>query len=132
MAGDVHGVAVTRRARAPWPSAHHYPRVARLNEVLREVVAEEIERVANSDARAEMLTVTAVLCDPDLHHAKVLFASLSEDARSALEHARARLQASVAKQVKLKRTPQLSFAVDPAVVQGERVDEIIRSLHNEP
>jgi ribosome-binding factor A len=74
------------------------------------------------------LTVTAVSCEPDLRHATVLLASLPEPARAALGEVRPRLQAAVAYQVKLKRTPQLSFAPDPAVAQGERVEEILRAI----
>lgn len=109
--------------------ARHFPRTARVNEVLREVVAEELEELAASDPRLDLLTVTAVQCDPDLRHAKVLMASLSDQARDALSADRARLQAAVARQVRLKRTPQLSFDVDPAIIHGIRVEEILRSIH---
>lgn len=123
---------MARHSRAPRPHAHHYPRMARVNEVLREVLAEEIELVASSDPRLELVTVTGVACDPDLRHATVLLASLPVEAHDALDKARVRLQAAVARQVRLKRTPQLSFEADPAVVQGDRVEEIIRALHEAP
>jgi ribosome-binding factor A len=103
----------------------------RVNEVLREVLADEIELVAGSDTRLELVTVTAVSCEPDLRHATVLLASLPEPARAALGDARPRLQAAVAHQVKLKRTPQLSFAPDPAVAHGERVEEILRAIRSQ-
>jgi ribosome-binding factor A len=106
-----------------------YSRAARVNEVLREVIAEAIERMAVADDRMAMLTVTAVEAEPDLRHAVVLFSSLHDDARTALLHSRARLQAAVASQVRLKRTPQLSFAADPAVSTGQRVEDILRQLH---
>jgi ribosome-binding factor A len=121
-----------RHAAQPWRGdggARHFPRTARVNEVLREVVAEELEELAASDPRLDLLTVTAVQCDPDLRHAKVLMASLSGPARDALSADRARLQAAVARQVRLKRTPQLSFEVDPAITHGARVEEILRSIH---
>ena len=117
--------------RSAWPSHRHYPRMARVNEVLREVVAEEIELVAGSDSRLELVTVTAVSCEPDLRHATVLLASLPEPARAALGEARTRLQAAVAHQVRLKRTPLLTFEADPAVAHGERVEEILRAIHAE-
>ena len=91
--------------RPAWPTQRHYPRIARVNEVLREVLAEELELVAGSDSRLELVTVTAVNCEPDLRHATVLLASLPEPARAALGEARVRLQAAVARQVRLKRTP---------------------------
>jgi ribosome-binding factor A len=104
--------------------------MARVNEVLREVLAEEIEMVAGSDPRLELVTVTAVSCEPDLRHATVLLASLTDAARDALGEARPRLQAAVAHQVRLKRTPQLSFQADPAVGHGEVVEEILRELRS--
>lgn len=117
--------------RSAFPSHRHYPRMARVNEVLREVLADEIELVAGSDPRLELVTVTAVSCEPDLRHATVLLASLPEPAHTALVEARTRLQAAVAHQVRLKRTPLLRFEADPAVAHGERVEEILRAIHAE-
>jgi ribosome-binding factor A len=120
---------VSPHKRSAWPSHRHYPRMARVNEVLREVLADEIELVAGTDSRLELVTVTAVRCEPDLRHATVLLASLPDPARAALGEARTRLQAAVAHQVRLKRTPLLTFEADPAVAQGERVEEILRAIH---
>jgi len=58
----------------------------------------------------------------------VYLSSLSEPAAVVLEEHRAQLQREVASQVRLKRTPKLSFMVDPAVVHGERVDDALRRL----
>jgi ribosome-binding factor A len=107
---------------------HGYPRMARVNEVLREVLADAIEAESAGDERLELLTVTAVHCGSDLRHATVYFASLSGPAGDALGQARPRLQAAIAREVRLKRTPQLSFAADPAVAYGERVEEVLRYL----
>jgi ribosome-binding factor A len=110
------------------PGSRRYPRVARVNEVLREVVAEAIERMADADERLAMLTVTAVQTDPDLRQAKVLFDSLSDEALAALRDARPRLQAVIGHQVRLKRTPHLSFGADPAVQSGRQVEDILKRL----
>jgi ribosome-binding factor A len=110
------------------PGSRRYPRVARVNEVLREVLAEAIERMADADERLAMLTVTAVQTDPDLRQAKVLFDSLSDEAHAALRDARPRLQAVIGHQVRLKRTPQLSFGADPAVQSGRQVEDILKQL----
>lgn len=104
--------------------------MARVNEVLREVLAEAIELEAASDPRLELATVTAVDCDPDLRHATVMLSSLPDAAREALGEARPRLQAAIAHEVRIKRTPQLSFEADPAVAYGERVDSILRGLRD--
>jgi ribosome-binding factor A len=105
-----------------------YPRTARVNEVLREVVADALERVSDEDERLALVTVTAIAVDPDLRHAKVFYDSDKEGVADALNEQRVRLQAAIGRQVRLKRTPQLSFVADPAVSSGERVESILRQL----
>ena len=117
---------VDRRGRQP--TNRHYPRTARVNEVLREVLAEALERLEGDDARLGMLTITAVRAEPDLRHATVLFSSLPDGAEEALVEHRVALQAAIAQQVRLKRTPQLAFVADPAVASGQRVEDILRGL----
>ena len=108
--------------------SHKYPRMARVNEVLREVLADAIETEAGSDERLELVTVTGVECDPDLRHATVLLDSLPQPAGEALAEVRPRLQAAIAREVRIKRTPQLSFEADPAVAYAERVEKLLREL----
>ncbi len=105
-----------------------YPRTARVNQVLHEVVAEEVERLGDHDPRLHLVTVTGVTCDPDLRHATVWLGSLSEDAAAALAEERVALQAAIGRQVRLKRTPLLTFAADPAVASGSRIEDILRTL----
>lgn len=110
------------------PGSRRYPRIARVNELVREVIAEELERVTDSDERLALVTVTAVEVDPDLRHAKVLLSSMPPGADEALEQHRARLQSAINRQARLKRTPQLSFLPDLAVESGRRVEDILRDL----
>jgi ribosome-binding factor A len=107
-----------------------YARSLRVNQVLRQVVAEELERLADADERLRMVTVTSVDSTSDLRQAKVYLSSLSEDAAAALDERRVQVQKAVARQTKLKRTPLLSFAQDPAVVAGSRVEDLIRRIHD--
>jgi len=116
-----------RDRRAPAP----YPRTARVNEVLREVVAESIERMADTDDRLRLVTVTAVETTPDLSRATVYLSSKPDDAATALREGRVHLQAAIARQVRMKRTPHLVFDADPSVAHGRRVEEILRHLHEE-
>ncbi len=104
-----------------------YPRMARVNELVREVLAEEIE-LLQGDERIGLLTVTHVEVDPDLRRAKVLLSSLGDEAEEALMENRTKLQATLARQVRLRRTPQLTFMADPAIQVGTRVEEILRDL----
>jgi ribosome-binding factor A len=111
-------------------SPKRYPRVARVNQVLREVVADEIERIG--DERFGITTVTAVEVDPDLRRAVVWLSSEpDEDAATALAEHRVRLQAAIGRQLRLKRTPGLDFRADPAVLTGERIDAILREINRD-
>lgn len=115
--------------RRPGPPPGRYPRTARVNELLREVIADILERLADVDEGLRMVTVTAVDTAPDLRHAVVYLSSLSEPAAEALAAERAELQRAISRQVRLKRTPQLTFAADPGVAHGEHVEEVLRHLH---
>ncbi len=103
-----------------------YPRSARVNQILREVISDELVRLADFDERLELITVTGVDTSPDLRQATVYFDSLSAGAHEALVEHRSAIQASVNAQTRLKRTPKLSFAADPAVRSGEAIEEILR------
>jgi len=120
-----------------------YSRLARVNEALREVLADEIERI--NDESLELVTVTGVKASPDLRHATVWFSALARETllsttqagakhdveaevTVSLDGHRVRLQAAVGRQLRLKRTPELVFAPDPAIGAGSRVDDILRGI----
>lgn len=115
----------------PRGSSRGYARTARVNQVLRQVLADQLERLEELDERLGMLTVTAVLCDPDLRHATVLFSSLTDEEAATLEEVRVRLQAAISHEVRMKRTPQLRFEADPAIAAGQRIEDILRSLDDD-
>ena len=112
----------------PETGGRRYHRMARVNELVREVLAEQLELLQDRDDRLGLLTVTHVEVQPDLRRARVLLSSLTEPAEQALGEHRASLQAALGRQVRLRRTPQLSFAADPAVETARRIDEILRGL----
>lgn len=111
-----------------------YPRTARVSELLREVLADELERL--SDPRLGFVTVTGVEVSADLRQANVYYSVLGpgeahEETAEALRSASPHLRAVLGRQVRLKYLPSLAFREDPAVARGERVEEIIRLLHSE-
>jgi ribosome-binding factor A len=105
----------------------------KVNSTLRQVIAEEVERL--SDSRLVMVSITAVDTAPNLRHAVVYIDALgdseAEEALAALRGASKRLQAVVGREVRMKYTPTLEFRVDPGVVAGDRIDAILRSLRTE-
>lgn len=107
-----------------------YPRTARVNMLVREVVASELERLADIDERLMLATVTHVEVSSDFSHARVLLSSLPQPTEEALVEHRVRLQKAIGRQIRLKRTPLLVFAVDPAIESGYRVEAILRDLRH--
>ena len=114
--------------RAAPSGVPRYPRTARVNELLREVVAEALEGTDDEDPRLALVTVTGVEADPDLRRATVYFTALDEGAKDALDERRRDLQAAIGREVRLKRTPLLAFVPDPGEVQGRRIETILRTL----
>ncbi len=114
-------------------TARDFPRTARLNRLLQEIVAEEVERF--DDDRLGFLTIVSVVVDADLRHATVYYSVLSIEDEEALTEAlaeyRVRLQAAVARQARLKRTPELKFKADEVTRTAERVEGILRELHDD-
>ena len=108
-----------------------YPRALRVNQVVRQVLAEELERLADADERLRLLTITSVETSADLRHATVYLATLSSEASEALDERRTQLQGHLGREVRMKRTPKLQFAADPAVSAGARVEEVLRRLVHE-
>ncbi len=106
-----------------------YPRALRINQVLRQVVAEELERLADAD-ELPMVTVTSVDTAADMRTAVVYLASLDEATSVVLEERRGHLQRLIGTQTTMKRTPRLSFRADPAIAAGSRVEELLRGLHD--
>ena len=119
-------------------TARDFPRTARLNHLVHEIVAEELERL--DDDRLGLFTVVGVEVEPDLRRATVWYTSLDtagdavgsqpegEGLAEALEEHRARLQAAIGRQARMKRTPELVFEPDSVIVRAQRVEDILRDL----
>jgi ribosome-binding factor A len=112
----------------------HYPRTVRLNQLLHEIVAEEIERI--DDERLGFFTVVGVEIERDLRRAVVWYTTLDEpeaeaDLVAALEEHRSRLQSAIARQARMKRTPELTFRPDTVIAQAQRVEQILRDIDDQ-
>ena len=103
----------------------------RVNEAVRETLAEAMAEL--KDPRIGFVTVTGVETSPDLRHAIVFVSVLGSEKRRAtslagLEAAHGVLQAKIARELRMKRTPQLTFQYDPSVEQGVRMSKLIDEL----
>src|SRR5215207_8601175 len=106
-------------------------RMRRVNEAVREVVSEAVSEL--KDPRIGFVTITGVETSADLRHARVYVSVLGSEARrrktlAGLEAAHGVLQARLARELRLKRTPQLAFEYDPTVERGVRMTQLIDEL----
>src|SRR5438034_10490593 len=106
-------------------------RMRRVNESVRQVLAESLPELKGP--RIGLVTVTGVATTPDLRHATVYVSVLgSAKKRDAtlrgLEAAHGLLQARLGRELRLKRTPQLTFEYDPSVERGVRMSRLIDEL----
>jgi ribosome-binding factor A len=110
--------------------SRRYPRSARLSETLREIIAEELVRIG--DERLEFVTITSIDVDDELNRAHVFFDSLAgeeadDEMQAALGEHRIRLQSSIARQIRTKKTPILDFRPDAVIRSAERIENILRA-----
>ena len=122
---------MNRRRRSHGGGARQFPRTARVNELLREIIGDELERI--DDARLELVSITGIEVNPELTSAVVYYSSLGGAEADpvvleALAERRVRLQGAIGRQARLRRTPELHFAPDPGVREGLRVEELLREL----
>jgi ribosome-binding factor A len=101
----------------------------RLNEVLRKVIGDAVASELD-DPRIGFVTVTSVDTSPDLRSARVYVSVLGEEserepALAGLRAAHGVLQGAIAAQVRMKRTPTLSFHYDDSLERGVRLSRLL-------
>jgi ribosome-binding factor A len=106
-------------------------RMRRVNESVRQVLSEAVGEL--KDPRIGFVTVTGVETSPDLRHARVYVSVFGsdesrQDSLAGLEAAHGVLQARLARELRMKRTPQLAFEYDPTVERGVRMTQLIDEL----
>jgi len=110
-------------------------RLRRINEALREVIAEALHRDV-ADPRLAMVTITQVRATQDLKEAKVYWTALDparrDAAGKALHSSRGVLQGRVARELRARQTPHLQFIFDEhqerAVDLTRLIDEVTADL----
>jgi ribosome-binding factor A len=111
-----------------------YQRKDRVSEQLREVLAEALER--RDEADLDRVTITGVDCSPDLRNATVYYTILGDEQLEArvtaeLASLAPALRTHVARTVRLKYTPALTFAQDTFIERGLRIERLLNELHRD-
>jgi ribosome-binding factor A len=113
-------------------------RMRRVDEAIRQVLGDAVAGDLK-DPRVGFVTVTDVRTSPDLSHARVYVSvlgaaggpSLPDEREKTLEGLRSAngfLQARIAGELHLKRTPTLEFSYDDTTDRALRVEELIEEI----
>ena len=107
----------------------------RVNAAVREVLSEAV--VELKDPRIGFITITGVDTSTDLRSAVVFVSVLGSERKreqsiDGLQAAHGLLQARIARELRMKRTPQLTFEYDPSVERGVRMSQLIDELAPDP
>jgi len=115
------------------PNPRPFQRTDRIGELVREIVASELERIG--DERLELVTVTAVKVDGSLDHAEVYYSAFHaeaddrlEEVAEALEEVRWPIQQVVNRQVRARRTPQIRFRPDDVLTEALRIEQLLSDI----
>src|SRR5262245_5893512 len=104
----------------------------RVRQILSELLLREV-----SDPRLSGVTITEVKIDPELMFADVYVNALADESRqkdvlAGLNRATGFLRREVGKRVRLRNTPELHFHWDATLERGERMNQLLASLHIPP
>lgn len=115
-------------------------RMRRVDEAIRQVIGDAVAAELK-DPRVGFVTVTDVKTSADLRHARVYVSVLGEGGRASepsqreatlegLRSAHGFLQARLAGELRLKRTPALEFSYDDTTDRALRVDALIDEIES--
>ena len=108
----------------------------RVADQIRQELSELLSRGAVHDPGIGFITLTRVKVSPDLQLARVYYTSLGDAAArretvKALARATPFFRRQVGSRLQLRRVPEIEFHFDESVGHQDRVEQILRELHEE-
>jgi ribosome-binding factor A len=109
-------------------------RTEKVQKLARQILGEEIQSL--KDPRIGFATVTGVRISADLRHARVFVSVLGtpdeqKKTMEGLRSARPHLRGELGRQMRMKYLPELTFELDRVVEDAERVESLLRRIHEE-
>lgn len=108
------------------------PRALRVADQIQIELADIIQRRLK-DPRRGFITLTGVDLTSDLKLAKVYVSALEADdleqGLATLKRAKGFLRHQLGQRIRLRHVPDLHFFADQSVEQGQRIEELLRELH---
>jgi ribosome-binding factor A len=114
--------------------ASHRP--DRVGEQIRDELSALLSRGAVHDPGIGFITLTRVKVSPDLQQARVFYTTLGDErarkeTAKALTRATPFLRRQIGAVLSLRRVPELDFRFDESIGHQDRIEQILRDLHDE-
>lgn len=111
-------------------------RLQRINDRIRQNLAEMIVMGRIRDPRVSGATITEVKVDRELSYADIFVSAIEGSDRAAeilhgLESASGYIRHTLAEQIELRSFPRLRFHWDPTPERADRIERILASLHED-
>ena len=111
-------------------------RIERVNNLIRREISELLQRQVKDPRLGNFVIVTEVSASPDLKHAKIFVSCIStkvkkQEMLNGLAAASGFLRNELARRLKLRRIPELSFQWDDSIERGTHLLEVIDQLNTE-
>jgi len=108
----------------------------RVGEQIRDVISEILARGEVHDPGIGFITLTRVQVTSDLQIARVFYTSLGDpkarkETARALDRATPFFRRQVAGRLRLRRAPDFEFRFDESIENQDRIEQILRDLHEE-
>jgi ribosome-binding factor A len=108
----------------------------RVGDQIRQELSELLSRGEVHDPGIGFITLTRVQVTPDLQLARVYYTTMGDekgrkDTAKALQRATPFLRRHVGGRLQLRRVPELEFRFDESVAHQDRIEQILRDLHEE-
>jgi len=111
-------------------------RIERINTEIRRELSELIQRHIKDPRIDSFVTVTEVITSADLRYAKVYVSSIAGQEQEAsitgvLNDAAGFLRTELARTIKIRRTPELTFIWDNSIERGDRILRLLDEISGE-
>ena len=111
-------------------------RIERVNNLIRREISELIQRQLKDPRLDDFITVTEVDTSPDLKYAKVFVSCIrgkqeEQKTLGVLTSASGFLRRELAKNIRLRHIPDLSFHWDDSIEHGDRILRLIDEVSSE-
>ena len=108
-------------------------RIERINSLIRREISELLQHQVKDPRLGIFVAVTAVSTSPDLKYAKVFVSHIGNDEEkqktlSVLTAASGFFRKELARQIRLRRIPELSFHWDDSIERGDHLQQLIDQI----